>query len=257
MLSTVAVVLAAGKGTRMKSELPKVLVPVLGRPMIEFVLDALEAGGVRDTIVVIGYRGDLVRHSLAHRKAVLFAEQTEQLGTGHAVMSARAQLAERTGAVLIVTGDSPLMQKSSIAALLDEFDRQRPACLLGTAHRADPTGLGRIVRDSHGDFLGIVEERDATAEQRRITEVNMSCYVFDCQQLLWALDRVDRRNAQGEYYITDCPGILRSAGQKVEALSVLQPCEALSINTVDDLAIVESEMERGKSGDGRRETGVL
>jgi UDP-N-acetylglucosamine diphosphorylase/glucosamine-1-phosphate N-acetyltransferase len=242
MLSTIAVVLAAGKGTRMKSDLPKVLVPVAGRPMIEYVLDALAAAGVPNTIVVIGYRGDLVRETLARRRSVTFVEQREQLGTGHAVMACREALAAHDGAVLVVTGDSPLMQTASIKALLTEFDRIRPACLLGTAHRSDPVGLGRIVRDADGHFRGIVEDRDATPDQRRITEVNMSCYVFDCHDLLGALGKIGRHNAQGEYYITDCPSILLQDGKRVEALPVLQPCEALSINTVDELAVVESEL---------------
>lgn len=244
MLSTVAVVLAAGKGTRMKSDLPKVLVHVAGRPMIEFVLDALAAGGVERTVVVVGYRGELVRQTLADRKGVAFVEQREQLGTGHAVIVCREALAGHLGAVLVVAGDSPLMQPSSIAALLKEFERTKPACLLGTATRSDPTGLGRIIRDAQGNFQGIVEERDATESQRRITEVNMSCYVFDGRQLFPALDRIGRHNAQGEYYLTDCPGVMLAAGQPVAALNVLQPCEALSINTVEELAVVERELLR-------------
>ena len=244
MIFTIAVVLAAGKGTRMKSELPKVLVPVAGRPMIEFVLDALAAAGVGQTIVVVGYRSDTVRQALAGRPGISFVEQREQLGTGHAVMMCREALAGHDGAVLVVTGDSPLMQSSSIAALLAEFDRTRPACLLGTAKRTDPAGLGRIVRDSAGNFQAIVEERDATPEQRQITEVNMSCYVFDCRRLLHALDGLGRQNAQGEYYITDCPSILLREGHRVRALDVLQPCEALSIKTVEDLAVVERELIR-------------
>jgi UDP-N-acetylglucosamine diphosphorylase/glucosamine-1-phosphate N-acetyltransferase len=253
MLSTIAVVLAAGKGTRMKSDLPKVLVPVAGRPMIEFVLDALAAAGVTNTIVVIGYRGDLVRETLARRHGITFVEQKEQLGTGHAVMACREALSSHDGAVLVVTGDSPLMQTTSISALLSEFDRTRPACLLGTAHRTDPAGLGRILRDAEGHFRGIVEDRDASPEQRRITEVNMSCYVFDCGKLLGALGKITRHNAQGEYYITDCPGVLLNEGKRVEALPVLQPCEALSINTVDELAIVERELiaQRNKSSTER------
>jgi UDP-N-acetylglucosamine diphosphorylase/glucosamine-1-phosphate N-acetyltransferase len=242
MLSTIAVVLAAGKGTRMKSDLPKVLLPVAGRPMIEYVLDALAAAGVSNTIVVIGYRGDLVREMLARRRGVMFVEQREQLGTGHAVMACREALEPHGGAVLVVTGDSPLMQTTSIAALLAEFDRTRPACLLGTAHRIDPAGLGRIVRDADGGFRGIVEDRDATPDERRITEVNMSCYVFDCRELLGALGKIGRHNAQGEYYLTDCPGVLLREGKRVDALPVLQPCEALSINTVDELAVVEREL---------------
>jgi bifunctional UDP-N-acetylglucosamine pyrophosphorylase/glucosamine-1-phosphate N-acetyltransferase/UDP-N-acetylglucosamine pyrophosphorylase len=251
MLSSIAVVLAAGKGTRMKSDLPKVLLPVAGRPMIEYVLDALTAGGVEQIVVVIGYRGELVRERLAIRPNVQFVEQPEQLGTGHAVMVARDALAKREGPVVVVTGDSPLMQSSSIAALLAEFARTRPACLLGTAHREDPSGLGRIVRDSAGKFQAVVEDRDATPEQRKITEVNMSTYVFDCRELFGALERVNRRNAQGEYYLTDCPGILRAEGKTVEALDVLQPCEALSINTVDELAIAEHELLRIVGGQHR------
>ena len=250
MLSTVAVVLAAGKGTRMKSDLPKVLIPVAGRPMIDFVLDALAAGGVRRTIVVVGYRGELVRQALAHRDGISFVEQREQLGTGHAVMACREALQSHDGAVLVVAGDSPLMQPSSIAAILKEFDRTKPACLLGTATRSDPTGLGRIVRDAAGNFQGIVEERDATESQRRITEVNMSCYVFDSHHLLDALNRIGRHNAQGEYYLTDCPGVLLAEGKPVLALNVLQPCEALSINTVEELAVVERELLRLRNGEG-------
>jgi bifunctional UDP-N-acetylglucosamine pyrophosphorylase/glucosamine-1-phosphate N-acetyltransferase len=206
------------------------------------VLDALAAAGVPNTIVVIGYRGDLVREQLASRRGVRFVEQKEQLGTGHAVMAAREALESHQGAVLIVTGDSPLMQSTSIAALLKEFDRTRPACLLGTAYRSDPAGLGRIVRDAEGKFRGIVEDRDATPAERRITEVNMSCYLFDCRALLESLGKIGRHNAQGEYYITDCPGVLQREGKRVEALPVLQPCEALSINTVDELAVVEREL---------------
>jgi len=235
----------------MKSDLPKVLVPVAGRPMIEYVLDALAAVSIGRTIVVVGYRADTVRQALAGRQGITFVEQREQLGTGHAVMMCREALADHDGAVLVVTGDSPLMQSRSIAALLAEFDRTRPSCLLGTARRSDPAGLGRIVRDRGGNFLGIVEERDATPEQRQITEVNMSCYVFDCRRLLHALDRIGRQNAQGEYYITDCPGILLREGHPVRALDVLQPCEALSINTVEDLAIVERELIRLRGSPGK------
>jgi bifunctional UDP-N-acetylglucosamine pyrophosphorylase / glucosamine-1-phosphate N-acetyltransferase len=242
MISTVAVVLAAGKGTRMKSELPKVLIPVAGRPMIEYVLDALAAARVRQTVVVIGYRGELVRQRLGRRPGIAFVEQKEQLGTGHAVMAARGALAGHDGPVLVVTGDSPLMQSASISALLKEFSHMHPACLLGTAHRSDPTGLGRIVRDAVGRFAAIVEERDASPDQRQITEVNMSCYVFNCRDLLDSLGKIGRHNAQGEYYITDCPGVLKGEGKPVEALPVLQPCEALSINTVDELAVVEREL---------------
>lgn len=244
MSSPLAIVLAAGKGTRMKSDLPKVLVPVCGRPMIRYVVDALREAGVEKIVVVVGYKSDLVREELAGERGVVFVEQTEQLGTGHAVMVCRDELQDHRVPVVIVTGDSPMLQVSSIRALLAEYEETAPACLLGTAHRDDPTGLGRIVRDESGAFVSIVEEKDATPAQRAITEVNMSTYVFDNEALLTSLDKLTTDNAQAEYYITDCPGILLNEGKQVAALAALQPCEALSVNTVDDLAVVEAEMKR-------------
>jgi bifunctional UDP-N-acetylglucosamine pyrophosphorylase / glucosamine-1-phosphate N-acetyltransferase len=242
MKPPVAVVLAAGQGTRMKSALPKVLCPVLGRPMIHFVLDALSAAGVERVIAVVGYRADDVKQALAERTQVEFALQTERLGTGHAVGMARGHLAEHEGPVIVVAGDSPLLQRRSVAALLDQFFGSRPACLLGTLFKDDPRGLGRIVRDERGEFQGIVEEKDATLPQRQIKEVNMSTYVFDCRELLHALDLLTNDNRQKEFYLTDCPGILQREGKLVQALPILQPCEALSINTPEELVAVEREM---------------
>lgn len=244
MLAPLAVVLAAGQGTRMKSELPKVLFPVLGRPMIEFVLDALQSAGVQRVIAVVGYRAEDVKSALAGRVNVEYALQTERLGTGHAVKMAAPLLKDHDGPVLVVAGDSPLIQPSSIKELLNSFRCNHPACLLGTLHKANPAGLGRIVRDAAGGFLGIIEEKDATVQQRQITEVNMSTYLFDCRELMHALDKLKNDNRQGEFYLTDCPGILKSEGKLVEALPVLKDCEALSINTVEELQLVEAEMRQ-------------
>jgi bifunctional UDP-N-acetylglucosamine pyrophosphorylase/glucosamine-1-phosphate N-acetyltransferase/UDP-N-acetylglucosamine pyrophosphorylase len=244
MHSTTAVVLAAGKGTRMKSDLPKVLMPVCGRPMLEYVLDALANGGVSRVIAVVGYRAELVRATVDGRPGVEFALQTEQLGTGHAVMACRELLANCDGPVLVVTGDAPLMQSDSVAALLGDYRRRPAACVLGTAYKDDPGGLGRVLRDAQGKFVGIIEQRDATPEQRRITEVNMSYYVFHCRDLLGALDSIRPDNRQGEYYITDVPGLLAAQGKEVRALPVLKPCEALGINTLEELAAAEAELGR-------------
>jgi len=241
-MTVTAVVLAAGMGTRMKSDLPKVLCPVLGRPMIEYVLDALEAAGVERMICVIGYRADDVRQALAARKNLEFVLQTERLGTGHAVKMARENLQELSGPVVIVAGDSPMLQSSSLRKLLTHFAENRPACLLGTLRKDNPQGLGRIVRDAGGEFEKIVEEKDATDEQRRITEVNMSTYVFEAQELLHALDLLKNENRQREYYLTDCPAILLGEGKRVAALPVLAPCEALSINTPEELLAVEEAL---------------
>ena len=245
MRDPMAIVLAAGKGTRMKSDLPKVLVEVCGRPMIHYVLDALAEGGIRRTIVVIGYRAELVRAELQGRQGIEFALQTEQLGTGHAVMACRDLLADYDGPVLVVTGDSPMTQSESVAALLAEFNRRGAACILGTTHKENPDGLGRVLRDAQGNFVGIVEEKDATEAQRRITEVNMSYYVFNCRDMLQSLDHVRADNAQGEYYLTDCPGVLVAEGKEVRALDVLEPCEALTINTVEEVAVVEAAIREG------------
>ncbi len=243
-MKKLAVVMAAGKGTRMKSDLPKVLFPVCGRPMVEYVLDALETAGIDQTVVVVGYRSDLVRETLAHRKSLLFAEQTQQLGTGHAVMSCREQLREHDGSVMVVAGDCPMIQVDSIRALFDGYAAvPRPACVLGTANKENPTGLGRIVRDASGEFSRIVEEKDATEEQKGITEVNMSYYVFHTPELLLALNELRTDNSQGEYYITDVPAVLKSQAKRVVALPVLKPIESLGINTVDELAVVEQAMK--------------
>ena len=210
---SVAVVMAAGKGTRMKSDLPKVLVPVCGRPMIDYVLDALQRAGIGRAIVVVGYRAADVQGALAGRKQVDFALQAQQLGTGHAVMMCRQQLAGHSGPVLIVAGDSPMLQPESLQALLADFERRPAACILGTGFKDNPTGLGRIVRDGQGQFERIVEEKDATGEQKAICEVNMSCYVFACQDLLWALDQIEADNAQGEYLSDRLPGRAEAGGQ--------------------------------------------
>jgi bifunctional UDP-N-acetylglucosamine pyrophosphorylase/glucosamine-1-phosphate N-acetyltransferase/UDP-N-acetylglucosamine pyrophosphorylase len=239
-----AIVLAAGKGTRMKSDLPKVLCPVVGRAMIHFVIDALEAAGIKRQIVVVGYEADAVKRELATRENsnIQFALQSEQLGTGHAVQCCREQLADQTGPTIVVAGDSPLIQSSSLQSLLDHFAHNRPALLLGTLIKDDPTGLGRIVRNKAGDFMGIVEHKDATPEQLAITEVNMSTYLFQTPDLLDALSLLKNDNAQSEYYLTDSARLLRESGRPVAALPALQPCESLSINNPEELQLVDQRM---------------
>jgi bifunctional UDP-N-acetylglucosamine pyrophosphorylase/glucosamine-1-phosphate N-acetyltransferase/UDP-N-acetylglucosamine pyrophosphorylase len=246
MDAPIAVVLAAGKGTRMKSDLPKVLCEANGRPLVGYVIDALRTAGVDGIVAVVGYQADLVKERLADVGKIDFALQAEQLGTGHAVIMCKDQLAKHNGPVVVVAGDSPMMQSSSIAALLQEFESSNPACILGTLLHDDPTGLGRIVRDADGKFTGIVEHKDASEDQLKINEVNMSTYVFDCQKMLAALDKLGNNNNQNEYYITDLPAIMLAAGEDVRALPVLKPIEALSVNTVEHLAAVEQAMNEMK-----------
>ncbi|MFN9713980.1 MAG: NTP transferase domain-containing protein [Planctomycetota bacterium] len=243
MASLTAIVLAAGKGTRMKSELPKVLVPVLGRSMIHWVLDALERAGVERVIAVVGYRADLVQESLRDRRGVEFVLQEQQLGTGHAVQVCQESLQIGSGPVLIVAGDSPLLQSDSISDLVRAYSQSNYACLLGTLLKDNPAGLGRIVRTAAGNFEKIVEQKDASADELAIREVNMSTYLFDRQALRESLAHLKNDNAQSEYYLTDCPAWLLQQGQNVEAIPVLRDCEALSVNTVDELGLVEAKMK--------------
>jgi bifunctional UDP-N-acetylglucosamine pyrophosphorylase/glucosamine-1-phosphate N-acetyltransferase/UDP-N-acetylglucosamine pyrophosphorylase len=211
--------------------------------MIHWVLDAIQKAGIRKTVVVVGYEADLVKNEIGARSGVQFALQAQQLGTGHAVQMCRDYLLESNGPVLIVAGDSPLIQASSIAELLQEFAYRELDCLLGTLFKDNPQGLGRIVRDANGGFDRIVEEKDATAEQREIREVNMSTYLFKAPSLVSALGQLQNNNAQAEYYLTDCPQLLKKNGSRVDALPVLKPCESLSINTLEELGRVEAKMQ--------------
>ncbi|MDR1486211.1 MAG: NTP transferase domain-containing protein [Planctomycetaceae bacterium] len=246
-VTKIAVVMAAGKGTRMKSELPKVLYPVAGRPMIEYVLDVLESV-VERILVVVGYRSELVREALANRQNLQFVEQTEQLGTGHAVMVCRDHLVGYKGALLVLAGDCPMIQSETINKLFDAYystnspDKKIPpcACVLGTAVKDNPTGLGRIIRDTNGEFINIVEERDATKEQQLIKEVNMSYYIFHTPDLLNAIGELRSNNSQNEYYITDVPAVLKKQNKKIIASPILKQIETLGINTIEEANIVEN-----------------
>ncbi|MBQ3388171.1 MAG: NTP transferase domain-containing protein [Thermoguttaceae bacterium] len=239
-----AVVMAAGKGTRMKSDLPKVLYPVFGKPIIDYVLDALEKAGVGRVIVVVGYRGEMVREALAGRKNVEFAVQAEQLGTGHAVMCCRGALENSEGSVFVIAGDSPMLDAETVGELFRIYEadaaRGKPvSALLGTVVKEDPAGMGRILRDADGEFIGIIEDKDASDEQKKITEINMSYYLFNTRDLLDSLSEIKANNAQKEYYITDVPAILLGKGKRVKAVPVLKPSECLGVNTVDDVRRVE------------------
>lgn len=226
----------------MNSDLPKVLCRALDRPLIDYVLDAVEEAEIARSVVVVGYEADQVKSAISNRKNIEFAHQTEQKGTGHAVQMCREAIADFAGPVLVLTGDSPMVRPASLSSLISTFDAEQPACLMGTLIKKNPFGLGRIVRNESGDFEAIVEEKDATPEQRKITEVNMSTYLFHGGELLHALDQIDAKNSQGELYLTDCPGILRQEGKEVIAAPVLDPLEALSVNTTEDLKSVEEAL---------------
>lgn len=232
----VAIILAAGQGKRMNSNRAKVLHEVCGRPMISYVVDAARGAGAKTIVVVVGYAADQLYEALDGEPDIRFAVQEEQLGTGHAVKVCRPLLEGYEGPILVLVGDEPLLRPEPLADLLDRQKREQAACLLGTAEVDDPTGFGRILRDSAGRFLRIVEERDGTPEEKAIREVNPSCYVFELPALWEALEQIGTSNAQGEYYLTDAPEQLMRMDRKVLALNVLSADDILGVNTRQHLA---------------------
>ncbi|MDM7461421.1 MAG: NTP transferase domain-containing protein, partial [bacterium] len=229
-----AIVMAAGKGTRMKSEHPKAITPLLGQPLTSYVLRALEQAGVQPTIVVVGHGADLVEQALGEQ--YLYALQADQLGTGHAVMDAVPHLPSEAEYALIASGDSPLVTPEVFASLYETARQTEAACVLATAILEDPTGYGRILRDEGGNIVGIVEEKDATPEQRAIREVCTSFYCFRVDALRDALPRLSNQNAQGEYYLTDVVGILAGQGARVVAWQSPDPTLLLGVNNRWELA---------------------
>ena len=211
--------------------------------MIRYVVDAARGAGAKTIIIVVGYAAEQIRAYLKDEPDVLFATQTEQLGTGHAVKSCRPLLADYEGPALVLVGDEPLLRPEPLADLLDRQHRDQAACLLGTAMLDDPTGFGRILRDSAGRFLRIVEERDCSPEERALKEVNPSCYVFELPGLWDALDQIGTSNAQGEYYLTDAPEHLKSMGRKVLAINILRVDDVLGVNTRQHLAQASAIMQ--------------
>ncbi|WP_337173480.1 NTP transferase domain-containing protein [Paludisphaera sp.] len=232
----VAIILAAGQGKRMNSDRAKVLHEVCGRSMISYVVDAARGAGARTIIVVVGYAADQLYAALDGEPDIRFAVQDKQLGTGHAVKVCRPLLEGYDGPIMVLVGDEPLLRPEPLADLFERQRKEGAPCLLGTAEVDDPTGFGRILRDSAGRFLRIVEERDCSPEERAIREVNPSCYVFDAPALWSSLDQIGTSNAQGEYYLTDAPEQLLRAGGKVLALNVLSADDILGVNTRQHLA---------------------
>lgn len=237
-----AVVLAAGQGTRMKSKLYKVLHPVCGKPMVQHVVDTLADMQVKDVVVVVGHGADTVKETLGD--SVVYALQAEQLGTAHAVQQAIPFLTGKTGTTLLLYGDVPLLSRETLQKLLDFHLEQQAAATVLTAVLPDPTGYGRIVRNEAGEVVRIVEQKDATPEERAIREINTGIYCYNNEQLLQAISQVKNDNAQQEFYVTDCVEILRKAGQKVLAYEAADPDETMGVNDRVQLSFAESYMRK-------------
>lgn len=242
MANLTAVILAAGKGTRMKSKLPKVLHKVGGHPMLEHVMDAAEAAGCRDNVVVIGHGAELVRELVGDRARI--ALQAEQLGTGHAVLQAADTLKDFTGTVMILCGDTPLLEAEELQKFYAEHVKSGAAATVMSALMDDPFGYGRILRDANGDVAGIVEQKDATEEQKQIKEINTGNYCVEAPLLFEVLRTLGNNNAQGEYYLTDVLAKLRAMGKKVGGVITADSEMIMGVNSRRQLAEAESVMRR-------------
>ena len=244
MQEMVAVILAAGKGTRMKSSLPKVLHGVGGKPMLRHVLDASREAGASRTIVVVGFGGDQVAAAMG--AGAEYVTQAEQLGTGHALLQTQETLRGFTGTVLLLCGDTPLLRVATLQSLCLSHRQSAAAATVLTAVLPDPAGYGRILRDIDGGVCGIVEQKDSTPAQLNIDEINTGIYCFEAGPLFAALDGLSCNNAQKEYYLTDVLSILAQSGQKVGAVQVTDFQETLGINSRVQLAEAETILRRRK-----------
>jgi bifunctional UDP-N-acetylglucosamine pyrophosphorylase / glucosamine-1-phosphate N-acetyltransferase len=205
------IILAAGKGTRMKSDLPKGLHAVCGLPMVELIGRAMKSAGIERPIVVVGHGGELLQQALGD--SYDYAWQREQHGTGHAAQMAADLIRGHNGPVVIAPGDTPLLSAEVISTLLEAHGERANKCTMASAIVADPKGYGRVLRDDEGRVRKIVEEKDATPEERAVNEVNAGIYCFDCATLLDILPRLSNANAQGEYYLTDAVEAVADTGQ--------------------------------------------
>lgn len=242
MMKKYAVVLAAGKGTRMKSKFHKVLHPILGKPMVEHAITNLEKIGVEKVVTVIGYEAESVKAVLKDR--VQYAMQTEQLGTGHAVMMTKDQLEGLEGVTIVTYGDVPLLTETTLANLFEYHQSQKAALTVLTASADDPTGYGRIIRDEADNVLRIVEQKDASPAELQVQEINTGVCCYDNQILFQALTKINNNNSQGEYYLTDLVGIVREMGHKVVAYLNQDFEETLGVNDRVQLAHAEKVLRQ-------------
>ncbi|WP_172247899.1 bifunctional UDP-N-acetylglucosamine diphosphorylase/glucosamine-1-phosphate N-acetyltransferase GlmU [Saccharibacillus endophyticus] len=235
-----AIVLAAGKGKRMKSKLYKVLHPVCGKPMVGHVVNTVRLTNSERTVVIVGHGAEDVQAYLGDQAE--YALQAEQLGTGHAVQQAEELLGKEEGTTILICGDTPLVRAETIEAMIALHEGEGAAATILTAIPEDPTGLGRIIRGEDGGVLRIVEQKDCTPEEAAVNEINTGTYCFDNRKLFDALSRVTNNNAQGEYYITDVIGILRGDGDKIAAYATKDLDESIGVNDRVVLSQAEAAM---------------
>ena len=236
-----ALILAAGKGTRLKSNRPKVLHRICGKPIIQHVLDRLAHLDIKTTLLVLGHQAERVRQTISD-SGVKIVRQREQLGTGHAIMAARSKLEGLSGSLLVLYGDMPLIRTQDLENLFQVREADEVDQVLLTAFFKNPFGYGRILRNKCSEAIDIIEERDANAEQKLLREVNTGFNCFKIESLLTHLGDLSRDNKAGEYYLTDLLGILRAKGKRVTTIESSSPEHVLGINTREEMATVEEKM---------------
>lgn len=242
MSNKYAIVLAAGKGTRMKSKLYKVLHPVCGKPMVQHVVDHVKSVGVQNVVTVVGHGAELVKTQLGENSE--YALQADQLGTAHAVIQAAPLLKDKEGTTLVICGDTPLITPETIQALFEEHERLQAKATILTAHLEDSTGYGRIIRSNDGSVQKIVEHKDATPEELTVQEINTGTYCFDNKALFEALNEVNNDNSQGEYYLPDVIEILKEQNEIVAAYKTPNFDETLGVNDRYALSMAETLMRK-------------
>lgn len=228
-----AVILAAGKGTRMKSDLPKVVHTIEGKCLVDYAVEAAMGAGAEDICLVLGYKHEVVRESMAH-KDVSYVLQEEQLGTGHAVKCAKDFLGDE-GQTLILFGDTPLITVETLKCLKDYHVKHDNAVTVLSAIIEDPTGYGRIIRDADGKFVKSVEHKDASEAELKSHEINSGMYIFETKELKEALDKIQPNNAQGEYYLPDALTIIKDKGLSVDAFALDDPEDITGVNDQEQL----------------------
>ncbi len=237
-----AVILAAGKGTRMNSDLPKVVHKCMDQPMVHYVIKAAKDAGALDVCVIVGYKAGEVKSAIYD--IVDYAEQTEQLGTGHAVKCAKDFIGTQ-GDTIVLCGDTPLITGETLKALVETHKREANGVTVLSAMVDNPTGYGRIVRDSEGNFTKIVEQKDGTEEELAVKEINSGMYIFNSEALSASLDLLSNDNASGEYYLTDTIALIKKIGLKTSAMAVTgdKVNEIKGVNTILQLQEAEDIMK--------------
>lgn len=234
------IILAAGKGTRMNSDLPKVLHKLNGKALLDFVLDESELLNPKETILVVGFKKEQVISHTRHRANLKYATQMEQLGTGHAVLQTGDLLKNKEGHILILYGDVPNIKESTLRPIIDDHLINNRDLTLITAEIDDPTGYGRIIRDKNDNLLKIVEEKDCTDDERKIKEWNPGIYIFKIPEVFEILNNIKTNNASKEYYLTDAIGLAQQSKMEIKAIKIANSNEVIGVNTADQLEELKS-----------------